>query len=642
MLKLFRRKESLKKFFLGFILVFISAALVISLAPLPSATTGPTQLGTLAEYKGEEVTVLHLQRALDTQFRGSPLGREPAIRAQFAPRVLDELLFRYVGIDEARRLGLTVSNEELTAYLRTLPWLYPEGNFVGMDRYELIIQSQSRMTVAEFEAQMRESLLLDKLRWVASDGLEVSDAEVREEFHRRSDQVQIDYVLFDPSRYLQAVKIEAAQLEAYFAANQGKYSVREQRRLRYVLIEPDRVRADAEVSEEDIWAYYRSRLDEFRVQERAQVSHILFRTLGQSEEEAALAEQKANDVLKQARAGTEFAKLAEEHSEDATAAVGGDLGWVYRGQTVSEFEQAAFTLEPNTISDLIKTTYGFHILKVADRQKAHLETFDQVQDRLRPILEGQKRDAALGALANRVERALRARPTAFSEVAAELDLRVRETPLFRHGQAVTDLGTENNVHDLAFRLREGEVGTAVSVPKGRVIVQLIERLEEHLPTLDQVRARVEQDYRAGQSGVVARERAGELATQAAEVGDFKKAARSLRLRWTRSSLFARTQYLDDLGSAASLGPAFSLEEGEFSKVVEAGGNTVVFEVVKRQAADEAGLDEQREILREDLSARKRSLAYELHRQSLFRQLEITGELIRYPQAMATFLSSYQQ
>ncbi|MEE8256670.1 MAG: peptidylprolyl isomerase, partial [Acidobacteriota bacterium] len=496
MLKLFRRKESLKKFFLGFILVFISAALVISLAPLPSATTGATQGGTLAEYKGEEVTVLHLQRALDAQFRGSPLGREPAIRAQFAPRVLDELLFRYVGIDEARRLGLTVSNEELTAYLRTLPWLYPEGNFVGMDRYELIIQSQSRMTVAEFEAQMRESLLLDKLRWVASDGLEVSDAEVREEFHRRSDQVQIDYVLFDPSRYLQAVEIEAAQLEAYFAANQGTYSVAEQRRLSYVLIEPARVRAAAEVSEEEIRAYYRSRLDEFRVQERAQVSHILFRTLGQSEEEAALAEQKANDVLKQARAGSEFAKLAEEHSEDATAAVGGDLGWVYRGQTVSEFERAAFSLEPNTISDLIKTTYGFHILKVADRQKAHLETFDQVQDRLRPILESQKRDAALGALANRVERALRARPTAFSEVAAELDLKVRETPLFRQGQAVTDLGTENNVHDLAFRLREGEVGPAVSVPKGRVIIQLIERVEEHLPTLDQVRGRVEQDYRA--------------------------------------------------------------------------------------------------------------------------------------------------
>ena len=568
MFKLFRRKESLKKFFLGSVLVFISAALVISLAPLPSANQGTTQPGTLAEYKGEAVTVLDLERALEAQFRGSPLGRDPGIRARFAPRVLDELLFRYVGLDEARRLGLTVSNEELNAYLRTLPWLYPDGNFVGMDRYELIVQSQSRMRAGEFEARTRESLLLDKLRWVASDGLEVSDAEVREEFHRRSDRVQIDYVLFDPSRYLQAVEIEAAQLEAYFAANQGKYRVREQRRLRYVLIEPDRVRA--EMSEDEIRAYYRSHLEEFRVQERAQVSHMLFRTLGQTKEEAALAEQKANDVLKQARAGSEFAKLAEEHSEDGTAAVGGDLGWVYRGQTVQKFEQAAFSLEPGTVSDLIKTTYGFHILKVADRQRAHLETFDQVKDRLRPILEGQKRDAALGALANRVERALRAKPTAFSEVAEEFDLRVRETPLFRHGQAVEDLGVENNVHDLAFRLREGEVGTAVSVPKGRVIVQLIERAGEHLPELDQVRPRVEQDYRAGQSGVVARERAEELATQAEETGDFKKAARSLRLKWTRSNLFARTEYLDDLGSAASLGPAFSLREGEFSKVVENG------------------------------------------------------------------------
>ena len=642
MFKLFRRKESLKKFFLGSVLVFICAALVISLAPLGSPDQGTTQRGTLAEYKGEAVTALDLERALEAQFRGSPLGRDPAIRARFAPRVLNELLFRYVGLDEARRLGLTVSNEEFTAYLRTLPWLYPEGNFVGMDRYELIVQSQSRMSVAEFEARTRESLLLDKVRWVASDGLEVSDAEVREEFHRRSDRVQIDYVLFDPSRYLQAVKIEAAQLEAYFATNQGKYSVREQRRLRYVLIEPDRVRAEAEVSEDEIRAYYRSRLEEFRVQERAQVSHILFRTLGQTKEEAALAEQKANDVLRQARAGSEFAKLAEEHSEDGTAAVGGELGWVYRGQTVQEFEQAAFTLEPGTVSDLIKTTYGFHILRVAEKQRAHLETFDQVKDRLRPILEGQKRDAALEALANRVERALREKPTAFSEVAEGFDLRVRETPLFRHGQAVTDLGVENNVHDLAFRLREGEVGTAVSVPKGRVIVQLIERAEEHLPELDQVRGRVEQDYRAGQSVVVARERAEELATQAEETGDFKKAARSLRLKWTRSNLFAQTEYLDELGSVASLGQAFSLREGEFSKVVETAGNTVVFEVVKRQEADESGLDEQREPLREELAARKRSLAYELHRQSLFQQLQIAGQLVRYPQAMATFLSSYQQ
>ena len=269
MFNLFRRKGRLKKFFVGFILVFISAALVISLAPLPSANTGATQRGTLAEYRGEEVTVLHVQRALDAQFRGSQLGRNPTARAQFVPRVLDELLFRYVGADEARRLGLTVSNDELTAYLRTLRWLYPGGSFIGIDQYEQIVQSQSRMTVPEFEAQMRESLLLDKLRWVLSDGLKVTDVEVQEEFHRRNDRVQINYVLFDPSRYLQAVKIDAAQLSVYFSENQEKYSVPEQRRINYVLVEPDRVRAEAELTEGEIRKYYRGRLDEFRVQERA-------------------------------------------------------------------------------------------------------------------------------------------------------------------------------------------------------------------------------------------------------------------------------------------------------------------------------------------------------------------------------------
>ena len=227
MFNFFRRKESLKKFFLVFILVFISAALVISLAPLPSANTGATQRGTLAEYKGESVTVLQVQRALDAQFRGSQLGRDSIARAQLVPRVLDELLFRYVGTDKARQLGLTVSNDELTAYLRTLRWLYPGGSFIGMDQYERIVQSQSRLTIAEFESQMRGSLLLDKLRWVLSDGLKVSDVEVREEFHRRNDRVQINYVLFDPSRYLQAVKIDAAQLSVYFSENQEKYSVPE-------------------------------------------------------------------------------------------------------------------------------------------------------------------------------------------------------------------------------------------------------------------------------------------------------------------------------------------------------------------------------------------------------------------------------
>ena len=639
MLKLFRRKETLKKFFLSAVLLFISASLVVTLAPLPSAddTGGPIQ-GRLAEYQGEPVTSLDLQRELDAQLRSSSLGNDTATRARLAPRVLDEILFRRVGVDEARRLGLTVSNEELGTYIRSLSWLNEDGRFVGMDRYQDLVETQTRMSTAQFAANVREVLLTDKLRWLISDSLEVSEEEVRREFHRRNERVSIHYVLFDPSRHLQDVPMEPAKLEQYFAQNAGKYQVPEQRRLRYVLLEPDRVRSEAEVSDDEIRRYYRRHLEEFRVQERVQVSHILFQTLGNSEEEKTRVENRAQEVLQKARAGGDFARLAEEHSEDATAAVGGDLGWVYRGQSVKEFEEAAFGLEPGKISDLIKTTYGMHILKVREKQEAHLETLDQVRDRLRAILESEKLNGAIEAWARKVSQALRDQPASFPEVASRFDLEPRETPLFRRGQPVTDLGGEGAVHDMAFRLREQEVGRPVTVPKGRVIFQLLEKVEAHTPELAQVRSNVEQDYRVAQSGSVAKEKAKEFADTIQQVGSFHGAVRKMRLSERRSRPFTRTDFLDDIGSAASLSRAFSLQKGEWHGPVEAGQNAVVFEVVSREPADEEGWVEQEEAIRQSLLTQKRSLVFAMYRQDLFRALEQSGKLVRYPEAMLTFLA----
>ena len=638
MLKLFRRKNTLKKFFLSAVLLFISASLVVTLAPLPSADTGgrPTQ-GRLAEYKGKPVTSLDLQRVLDAQLRSSPQGNDPATRARLAPRVLDEILFRRVGVDEAQRLGLTVSDEELGTYIRSLDWFNEDGRFVGLDRYQDLIEAQMRMSTAEFAANVREMLLTDKLRWLTSDGIEVNEGDVREEFQRRNERVKIDYVVFDPSRHLQDVLVEPAKLEGYFEKNSKKYQVPERRRLRYVLLEPDRVRSEAEVSDDEIRKYFRRHLEEFRVQKRVAVSHILFRTLGNSEEEKTLVENRAQEVLEKARAGSDFARLAEEHSEDATALVGGDLGWVYRGQTVKEFEEAAFGLDSGKISELIKTTYGVHILKVGEKQEAHLETLDQVRDRLRAILESQKLNGAIKAWARKVSKALRDQPASFPKVASQFDLATRETPLFRRGQPVTDLGGEGTLHDIAFQLREEEVGVPVTVPKGRVIFQLIEKVDAHTPELAQVRNNVEQDYRVAQSGSVVQEKAKELADKIKEVGSFRKAVRKLGLHWERSRAFTRNDFLDDIGSAASLSSAFSSKEGEWHGPVEAGQNSVVFEVVSRKPADGEGLVEQQETIRQSLLAEKRSLVFEMYRQNLFRVLEQSGKLVRYPEALLTFL-----
>ncbi len=482
---------------------------------------------------------------------------------------------------------------------------------------------------------------MEKLRWIASDGIILRDEEILKEFHRLSEQARIDYVTFDPSQYIDAVKVEPEKLIVYFATNRQRYQVPEQRSIRYVLIEPDRVREEAQVSDDDLRRHYREHLVEFRVQERVQVGHILFRTLGNAEEETALVEARAAEVLEKVRAGGDFARLAEQHSEDATATVGGDLGWVYRGQTVKEFEDAAFSLEPGAISDLIKTTYGLHILKVGERQEAHLEVFEQVRERLRPILEGRKLSGAMDGLARRVERAMRTEPQSFEEMAARFELELKVTKSFRKGQAVTDLGTEPSVHDTAFRLRTGEVSRALSVPKGRILLQVAGIVEASLPEIEQVRTRVEQDYRAGESGAVARAKAQEFA-QSVKNDGLRRTARRMGLRWERTRPFTRNDFLEGIGSASSFRNAFTLEVGESGGPVAVAGSMVVYEVFSRQPAPEQAYEEQKEFLREDLLSQKRGLAFELYRQNLFQQLERTGKLIRYPEAMQTYLSNVRR
>ena len=123
----------------------------------------------------------------------------------------------------------------------------------------------------------------------------------------------------------------------------------------------------------------RPHLADYRVPDRVKVAHILFKTTGKSPAEVATVEKTAADVLNQIRAGGDFGELAKKFSEDSTAQAGGELGWLVHGQTVPEFDSTAFSLKPGEVSGLVKTVYGIHIIKVEEKQVAHLQSFDEVK-----------------------------------------------------------------------------------------------------------------------------------------------------------------------------------------------------------------------------------------------------------------------
>jgi peptidyl-prolyl cis-trans isomerase D len=297
-------------------------------------------------------------------------------------------------------------------------------------------------------------------------------------------------------------------------------------------------------------------------------------------------------------------------------------------------------MKPGQVSDLVKTVYGIHILKLEDKQTAHLQSFDEVKDSILADLLKHRVADAQEKLADDLSRTLRLKPDAFEDTVRKAGLETKESPLFRYGQAVADLGSGDTFENLAFQLHKGEVGTPISVPKGQAIIQLADIVPEHVPTLEEVRARVEEDYRAEQSNVLAADKAKQFAAQV-KTGDFAKIAKADGLTAKQSKDFTQQDSVEGLGPGSQLSAAFTLKEGQTSDVISLKGNSVVFRVVSHTPANDADFAQQRDRISEELLDRKRSLAFELFRQNLKLRLIQSGELKMNAGALKQFIALYQ-
>jgi parvulin-like peptidyl-prolyl isomerase len=235
---------------------------------------------------------------------------------------------------------------------------------------------------------------------------------------------------------------------------------------------------------------------------------------------------------------------------------------------------------------------------------------------------------------------LRLRPQAFDEEARKAGLEPKLSPLFKYGQPVADLGSGDAFENLAFQLHKGEVGTPISVPKGQAIIQLEDIVPEHVPTLEEVRARVEEDYRAEQSKVLATDKAKQFAAQA-KTGDFAKMAKADGLMAKESNDFTQQDSVEGVGSGSQLPAAFTLKVGQTSDVTSLGEKSVVFRVVSHTPANEADFARQRDQITEELLDRRRDLAFELYRQNLKFQLGRSGELKLNATALQQFIALYE-
>ena len=626
MLKLFQKRDLMVRIMLGVFLGMISIGMLVYLVPAGGGEITDSATA-VASVDGQTITMLEVNTKL--QRIAGQQQIPAALRGLYARQLLDQLVFERILEIEAKKMGIRVSDEERADRIkRLLPVVVTGDTFIGMDRYAAEVQQRFNMSVQEFEELIRLSLLEDKFRRLVTDGITATPEEIQQEFRRRNEKIKIEYALLKPDELAASIQASDAELSAYFEKNKARYPLGERRTLRYALVDTAQLSQRAGVSEQDLRAYYNEHIDRFRIQNRARVSHILFKTVGKTDAEIEEIHKKAEGVLKKAKSGAKFEDLARQNSEDSTKDAGGDLGWIGQKQTVPEFEQAAFTLPKGSVSDLVKTQYGFHIIKVVDRENARTQSFEEVRAQILPILSNEKADRMASEIADRMAAAVRQGGNQpLEQFAKQFGVAVAEAGPVAQGIALPEFGGANPELDSAlFRLNKGQLSMPVKVARGYLVFTVKDILPARQANFDDVRDKVLADYRKEKSVELSKSRAEELAKRVQGGEALAKAAKALGLEAKTSDAFARIGSVSGIGSARQLADAFSLSVGQSSPATAIGGNWLVYRVAAREEAKPEDFEKQKKEMEQAVLQDKRSLAYQAFRDSLEKEMKSKGKL----------------
>ncbi len=610
MLDRMRQHRNWLKWSLGLVVVtFIWLYVPDFLAP-PQGGLNSTDV--VAEVEGRRITAGEFRRSYYEQVQayrtayGDTLNDEMLRQLGLDQRLLQQMIDEEAALAEAARLGVSVSDAELRERILTMPAFQENGRFIGDERYRQLLQLQRPpLTPAEFEARLRRSLVVEKLRAALTSWITVPDEDVDREFRRRNEKVTLELVVLAADKFRPQVTVTDAELAAAFDADRENYRIPEKRRIRYALADLQALRAKVQVTAEDITRYYEDNRDQYSTPEQVHAAHILFKTEGKDE---AAVRRLAEEVLAKAKAGTDFAALARQYSDDeASKARGGDLDFFGRGAMVPEFEQVAFSLPPGSLSDLVKTQYGFHIVKVLEKRPAVTRTLEEVKPQIEDQIKWERAQAQARRLIDTAARAIK-RPADIERIGKARGLTVAESGFFQRDEPIAGIGFAPEVGAWAFQLGPDEVSPPLRTSQGFVIIAVTGRQDAYVPKLEEVKSRVQEDVELRKALEIARQQAARLAAEAKKTGDLTRAAKAAGATVeTTAEPVPRGTALPGVGISSAIDRiAFALAPGAISDPILTDTAAVVIKVVARKEVTASELAAGRETLRQELLADRRN------------------------------------
>jgi peptidyl-prolyl cis-trans isomerase D len=578
-------KWSLALVVLAFILLYIPDF-------LRGSANGAGLNAAVATVDGNEITVTEFRRAYQRQMQqyrqayGANMDERLLKQLGIDQRIVQQLIEEEASVAEARRLGIDATDEEVTQRILALPAFQENGQFIGIDRYrQMLAMQEPPIRENEFEQQVRRSITIEKLQAVITNWITVTDSEAEAEFKKRNEKVKLAVVSLPLDKFRESVQASDEEVSRWFEEKKNDYKVPEKRKVRYALVDVQGLRERVQVSQQDIQRYYEDNQQQYSQPEQVRASHILLKTEGKDD---AAVKKQAEDLAKKAKAGADFAELAKKFSEDeSNKAKGGDLDFFGRGQMVGEFDKVAFSLKPGEVSDVVKTEFGYHIIKLTEKRAASQRPIAEMQAQIEDQIKSQRAQDQAQRIANDVAAQMK-KPADFDTVAKPRGLLVGESAMFARDEPVAGLGMAPAVSERAFEMKEGEVSDAIRTPQGFAFITVTGRQDAYTPKLDEVKQRVRDDVLKKKAIDAARDQATKIAAQL-KSGDFDAVAKASGLEVKTTDLINRGSPIGDAGvSPAVEAAAFALPAGSVSDAITTDTGAVVVKVLERKdpTADE--------------------------------------------------------
>jgi peptidyl-prolyl cis-trans isomerase D len=631
------------KMALGGILLVICASMVITLIPggLGSDMWGAAPgKGVVAKVDGGDVTADDVRQTARQMLQQQMQQANPQTMAMLLPyfsqRAAEQLITRQALIAEAEHMGLKATPREVQDELqhgRYAGTFFPGGNFIGETEYEDML-SRYNLTPVKFENSIGKDIELGKLQALISGSATVSDSEIREQFIKQNSKVKFDYAVLKQDDLRKALHPTDVELKAFYDSHKQQYanSIPEKRKVKYAVLDVSKIGEGIQVSHDDLVAYYDQHRDQYRTPEQVKVSHILIKTPlpgpdGKVDEKGVTeAQHRAEDLLKQIKGGANFEELAKKYSEDpGSAKEGGSLGFIQRGRTVPEFEKAAFSLPKGQISDLVKSSYGFHIIRVDDKQEAHMKTLDEVKDEIEPVLKQQKAQQ----MAQKQAEALlsSAKAEGLDAAAASKSAPVINSDFFGRKDMLPGLGPATQFMDAVFSAADKAPPDMAATSQGFVVYQLLAIKPAFTPSFEEIRSKVEDEFKNERSNTLLTQKTQELSDRAKTEHDLKRAAKELGATVKTSDFVLPDGQVPDIGSmTGQAAVAFTLKPGEISGPITSGGNGAVLLVLENQQPSDADFAAKRDQIRDSLLQGKQQELFGLFVSNIREQMEKSGKI----------------